>query len=311
MTLAQAAVPHPDPRDPALGADRARRPPGRPRAAGRSRSLLQQRAPLMIEPLARLGYASKAFIYAIVGLLAAAAALNRGGTVTDTRGALRVILSHPFGNIAALRARGGTVRLRRLAHARRVPRSRTARHRLSRPGHPDRSRDPRRWSTAASASRRSGWRAACARLTGTDATVRLWTATLLALPMGDWLVGLLGAHHGGLRRLRNRGRDQGHRRREEGPARAGSGAPADPEPDLPFRRRRARADHRRARHPAGASGVSRTIRARPPAFADRSWSWPAPARARWLLALTALGLMAYAVDQALHARYGRIRSPLR
>src|SRR5215204_1983203 len=52
----------------------------------------------MIEPLARLGYASKAFVYATVGLLAGAAALNRGGTVTDTRGALRVILSHPFGN---------------------------------------------------------------------------------------------------------------------------------------------------------------------------------------------------------------------
>ena len=52
----------------------------------------------MIEQLARLGFASKAFIYATVGLLAGAAALNEGGTVTDTRGALRVILSHPFGN---------------------------------------------------------------------------------------------------------------------------------------------------------------------------------------------------------------------
>ena len=56
----------------------------------------------MIEPLARLGYASKAFIYATVGLLAGAAALNEGGTVTDTRGALRVILSHPFGNTVLL-----------------------------------------------------------------------------------------------------------------------------------------------------------------------------------------------------------------
>jgi hypothetical protein len=32
---------------------------------------------------------------------------------------------------------------------------------------------------------------------------------------------------------------------------------------------------------------------------------------RWLLAFIAFGLIAYAVDQALHARYGRIRSPLR
>jgi hypothetical protein len=51
----------------------------------------------MIEPLARLGYASKALIYALIGILAAAAAFNRGGRVTDTSGALRVILSQPFG----------------------------------------------------------------------------------------------------------------------------------------------------------------------------------------------------------------------
>jgi hypothetical protein len=52
----------------------------------------------MIEPLARLGYASKALIYGIVGGLAVAAAANRGGRVTDTSGALRVILSQPLGN---------------------------------------------------------------------------------------------------------------------------------------------------------------------------------------------------------------------
>ena len=53
----------------------------------------------MIEPLARLGYASKALIYVIVGGLAAAAAANRGGRVTDTSGALRLILSQPFGQL--------------------------------------------------------------------------------------------------------------------------------------------------------------------------------------------------------------------
>ena len=56
----------------------------------------------MIEPLVRLGYASKALIYAIVGGLAIAAALNRGGRVTDTSGALRVILSQPFGRLLLL-----------------------------------------------------------------------------------------------------------------------------------------------------------------------------------------------------------------
>ncbi len=53
----------------------------------------------MIEPLARLGYASKALIYAIVGYLALAAATNQGGRVTDTSGALLVVLSQPFGTV--------------------------------------------------------------------------------------------------------------------------------------------------------------------------------------------------------------------
>ena len=53
----------------------------------------------MLEPLARLGYSSKALIYAIVGGLAVAAATNQGGRVTDTSGALRVILTQPFGTL--------------------------------------------------------------------------------------------------------------------------------------------------------------------------------------------------------------------
>ena len=51
----------------------------------------------MLETLARLGYASKAVIYAIVGVLAILAVTNRGGAVTDTTGALHVIFARPFG----------------------------------------------------------------------------------------------------------------------------------------------------------------------------------------------------------------------
>lgn len=51
----------------------------------------------MLEHLARLGYASKAAIYAIVGVLAILTALNRGGRITDTSGALRVVARQPFG----------------------------------------------------------------------------------------------------------------------------------------------------------------------------------------------------------------------
>ena len=57
----------------------------------------------MIEQLARLGYASKALIYAVVGYLALMASLRRGGgRVTDTSGALRVLLGEPFGRIMVL-----------------------------------------------------------------------------------------------------------------------------------------------------------------------------------------------------------------
>lgn len=56
----------------------------------------------MIERLARLGYASKALVYAIIGTLAIAAATNQGGRVTDTSGALRVVFSQPYGKVLLL-----------------------------------------------------------------------------------------------------------------------------------------------------------------------------------------------------------------
>ena len=51
----------------------------------------------MLETLARVGYASKAIIYSIVGVLAILTAANRGGAITDTSGALLVVLTKPVG----------------------------------------------------------------------------------------------------------------------------------------------------------------------------------------------------------------------
>jgi hypothetical protein len=53
---------------------------------------------LILEYLARLGYASKAVVYAIVGMLAVLTILNRG-RITDEGGSLRVVLTQPFGRI--------------------------------------------------------------------------------------------------------------------------------------------------------------------------------------------------------------------
>ena len=56
----------------------------------------------MLASLARLGYASKALVYLIVGSVAIAASVNRGERVTDLSGALRLILSGPFGQVILL-----------------------------------------------------------------------------------------------------------------------------------------------------------------------------------------------------------------
>lgn len=49
--------------------------------------------------LARLGYAAKGIVYLIVGGLAAKVALGEGGKTTDRNGALRAIHEQPFGKV--------------------------------------------------------------------------------------------------------------------------------------------------------------------------------------------------------------------
>jgi hypothetical protein len=52
-----------------------------------------------IEMLARVGFASKALLYMVVGVLAVRAAAGMGGQMTGTKGALREIVDHPFGKV--------------------------------------------------------------------------------------------------------------------------------------------------------------------------------------------------------------------
>lgn len=65
-------------------------------------------APWMVR-LARVGYAAKAVLYATVGGLAAQAALGSGGRTTDSHGALRTVLSAPFGRTLLFIAAAGLV----------------------------------------------------------------------------------------------------------------------------------------------------------------------------------------------------------
>jgi hypothetical protein len=49
---------------------------------------------------ARLGYASNGLLYVIVGITVASAAVNVGGRVRGTRGALNLLVAQPFGRLA-------------------------------------------------------------------------------------------------------------------------------------------------------------------------------------------------------------------
>jgi hypothetical protein len=49
--------------------------------------------------LARLGFAAKGIVYAVIGFLALQAALGAGGQTTDSQGALHQIAQQPFGRI--------------------------------------------------------------------------------------------------------------------------------------------------------------------------------------------------------------------
>lgn len=63
------------------------------------RALRQTLASPWVERLARLGYAAKGVVYVVVGVLALRMALGAGGGARGTRGALREVVSGPFGQV--------------------------------------------------------------------------------------------------------------------------------------------------------------------------------------------------------------------
>ena len=144
----------------------------------------------MLERVARLGYASKALVYAIVGGLAAAAAANLGGRVTDTSGALRVILGQPFGWALLIVLGAGLCGYAAWRFL-------------------DAIKDPDRHGTGfAGLALRigNGIRGAIYGALGLEALrlargmrgsngneAEMWTARIMGLPMGDWLIGAAGA----------------------------------------------------------------------------------------------------------------------
>lgn len=262
----------------------------------------------MLEAIARAGYASKAFIYAVIGLLACMAALHRGGRVTDTRGALRVILSHPFGNTVLFVLAAGLCgyAVWRLLDAIFDP----DRHGTDFKGLVVRVGSVVKASVYGAVGIEAFRLARGLRASGgTDAKVRLWTARIMELPFGGWLVALVGliiAAYGvaeiveAIRHRHDRKRDLSsmpalRRRVLTAISRFGVVARAAIIVSLGFFLVRAAL----VQDPGQARGVRESV-----------LELAGAVQGRWLLGGIALGLIAYAVDQALNARYRRIHSPL-
>lgn len=145
----------------------------------------------MIERLARLGYASIGVVYMIVGALAAASGLGRGGSTGGQENAFRAILEQPFGRIAlgviALGLAGYTVwRFVSAAH--------DSEHRGN-----DAKGLGIRIGSAFRGLVYAFITVEVVRLmmhhgssSGGDAKARGWTATIMEKPFGRWLVGAIG-----------------------------------------------------------------------------------------------------------------------
>lgn len=262
----------------------------------------------MIESLARAGYASKAFIYGLIGVLAAMAAFRQGGQVTDTRGALRVVLTQPFGNLVLLVLAVGLCgyAVWRVLDAVLDP----ERHGTDFKGLVTRIGNFLRALIYGGVGIEAFRLARGLRASGgSDAKVRAWTSRIMDLPLGEWLVGLGGliiAAYGvseiieAVKHSHDENMDVSSippRRRSVlmKISRFGVAARAAIIVTVGIFLVRAA-----MRHDAGeAHGVRESV-----------LEMAGMAEGRWLLGAIAFGLIAYAVDQALHAKYRRIRSPI-
>ena len=145
-----------------------------------------------VERLARAGYVAKGVVYCLVGLLAVLAAFGNGGETTGSKGAIRNLLGQPFGvvlvSMLAIGLAGYALWLFVQA--------------IADPEH--------KGSDAKAIAVRIGrfFRgllhvslvvAAVGMVTGRgsggdgESSINRWTAQLMSMPMGRWLIGIAGA----------------------------------------------------------------------------------------------------------------------
>lgn len=142
-----------------------------------------------VERLARLGFAAKGIVYALVGLLAAQAAFGSGGQKTDTQGALQTIVTQPFGRILLSFVALGLLgyALWRFVEAAADPEQKGS----------DAKGILQRCSYAGNGLIYAGLALTAVRIVlgsrDSSNASQDWTARLLAQPFGQWLVGTAGA----------------------------------------------------------------------------------------------------------------------
>lgn len=254
----------------------------------------------MIEKLARLGYASKALVYAIIGALAITAATTQGGQVTDTSGALRVVLSQSYGRVLLLVLAVGLCgyAVWRVLDAFSDP----DRHGTGLKGLVVRIGNVIRGSIYGALGLEAFHIFQGSSGSKGDET-EAWASLIMNFPLGDWLIGLVGAivvAYGASQVIKAF-------RGEDDPLVSWGAVPT--------------AIRRVCHFGVGARGliivtigvflVRAAIQHDPDEAAGTRESLVelvGVVEGRWLLALMAAGLLAYAVDQAVHARYRRIRS---
>jgi uncharacterized protein DUF1206 len=261
----------------------------------------------MIEPLARLGYASKAIVYGMIGVLALSAATRTGGVITDRSGALRAILARPLGNtllfVLAIGLCGYA--LWRVLDALFDP----DRHGTRFNGLVVRIGSIIRAIVYGALGVEAFRLAAGLRTSRGDAT-RFWAERILAWPFGEWILGVAGVIVAvyGISQVRQALVGHSHSKIDLSPIPVhmrdpllkvgsfGIGARAVIIVVLGVFLVRAAIKH----DPREAHGLREAI-------VDLVGFF----EGRWVLIVIALGLIAYGIDQALHARCRRIRSPIR
>jgi hypothetical protein len=258
-----------------------------------------------IVALARLGYAARGVVYAVVGLLALRAAFGAGGETTGAQGAIRTIGEQPFGKfllgVVGLGLAGFA--LWKLIQAITNPERRTGGKGAL-----------LRLADVASGLIYAGLALAAFRMiTGSGGgqggdSARSWTAELMSKPFGRWLVVLAGVGIlvYGLRMIQKAANDAFMRHLATGEM-------------SPTERLWA---HRAGKLGLAARGVVFVIIG---GFLARAGLAANPGEARglegaldtlatqpygpWLLALVALGLLAFGVYGLVEARYRRIAAP--